>query len=77
MSRHQRKGNRMREIRLERGLTLENVARDTHYHHVTIGKAEREIYDPNRKKDVRRDAFWETMSTYYGVTVEELRRRVE
>lgn len=66
----------MRQIRLERGLTLENVAADTHYHHVTIGRAETRDQSTYKRTDNRRDAFWETMSKYYGVPVEELRRRV-
>ena len=75
MGRHQKKGNRMRQIRLERGLTLENVAADTHYCHVTIGRAETMDQSTFKRKDIRRDAFWETMSNYYGVPAEELRRR--
>lgn len=76
---NQLKGNRMREIRRERGLTLEQVAKATYYSSQAIGCAERgAMYyrtgGAHRRYDTRRDQFWETMSKFYGVPVEELRR---
>lgn len=75
----QKKGNRMREIRRERDLTLEQVAKATYYSATAIGGAERgTLYyrtgSNHRRYNTRRDQFWETMSKFYGVPVEELRR---
>lgn len=76
---NQLKGNRMREIRRERGLTLREVAKATYYSPQAIGNAERgTLYyrtgGSHRRYDARRDQFWETMSKFYGVPSEELRR---
>lgn len=67
--RKQRKGNRMRELRLQRGLTCQEVADLTHWSVTTIIGSE--IGTRNVKKGT---AFWESMSKFYGVPSEELRR---
>lgn len=76
---NQMKGNRMREIRRERGLTLREVAKATFYSPQAIRNAEvgASYYRTGgslRRFDTRRDQFWETMSKFYGVPSEELRR---
>lgn len=76
---NQKKGNRMRKIRRERGLTLEEVAKATYYSSTAIRNAEvgASYYrtgGSHRRFDSRRDQFWETMSKFYGVPSEELRR---
>lgn len=75
---NQLKGNRMREIRRERGLTLREVAKATYYSPQAIRNAEvgASYYRTgiHRRYDTRREQFWKTMSTFYGVPVEELRR---
>ena len=76
---NQKKGNMMREIRRKRGLTLEQVAKATYYSSTAIGCAERgAMYyrtgGSHRRYDTRRKQFWEIMSKFYGVPVEELRR---
>ena len=76
---NQKKGNRMREIRMERGITLEKVAKATYYTPQAIGCAERgTMYyrtgGSHRRYDTRRVRFWEAMSKFYGVPSSELRR---
>lgn len=75
---NQLKGNRMREIRRERGLTLREVAKATYYSPQAIRNAEvgASYYrtGSRRRFDTRRVQFWETMSKFYGVPSEELRR---
>lgn len=74
MSRRLKKGCRMRDIRIERGWTVEAVARMTHYTTQTIIESELGKRNHADRKDKRRDAFWETMSQLYGIPAEELRR---
>lgn len=67
----------LRQARLERGLTLRQVEKATFYSHGTLSRAERgDLYIGN-KSDIRREAFWRTMSEFYGKTVEELKREVK
>lgn len=74
MGRRLKKGCRMREIRLERGLSLEDVARATHYTQQTLLESEIGHRNHGAKKDIRRDTFWMTMSKFYGIPADELRR---
>lgn len=67
-------GIRMRQIRRERGLSLRQVAEKTFYCEQAIGSAERGIHYNGEDFDDRRDKFWKTMSEFYKVPVEELRK---
>ena len=70
-------GNRMRQIRIERGITVEKVSKATFYSNQAIQHAEtgREYqYGEGIRRDKRRDRFWKAMSDFYGVPEEELRR---
>lgn len=70
--RRQRKTIWMRELRLRRGLTCEQVAKATHWSITTI--VDSELGRRNSKKGT---AFWESMVKFYGVPEEELRRKME
>ena len=78
MKRHIRKNEpvcwRMKRAREERGLTLSEVAEATNYSYGAVALAENGKRYQGTKKDVRRDAFWETMSEFFKVPAEELKQ---
>lgn len=68
---------KLKKIREERGLTLKQVGRATHYSDITINFAENMRRYQGKKKDSRRDDFWRAMSDFYGVPAEELQEVIE
>ena len=70
--RKQRKTIWMRELRLRRGLTCEEVAKATHWSITTIVGSE--LGTRNSRKGT---AFWESMVEFYGVPEADLRRKME
>lgn len=63
----------LRRARLERGLTIDELGKLVHYSHSAIARAERGTLYSGKKKDVRRDEFWKTMSEFYGIPEEKLK----
>lgn len=76
MKRHIKKDEHVRwnlkQARLAKGLSLREVAQRTNYSYGAIMQAERGLRYQGKKKDTRRDAFWETMSRFYEIPAEEL-----
>lgn len=63
----------LRKARLEKGLTLQEVAHLTHYSYSTLARAERLTLYVGKKNDVRRNGFWQAMSDFYGKSIDELK----
>lgn len=63
----------LRKARLERGLTLMQVAKDTFYSYGALARAERGSLYVGNKDFKARAEFWAAMSKYYDKTVEELK----
>lgn len=63
----------LRKARLEKGLTLQEVAKDTFYSYGALARAERGSLYVGTRNYQARAAFWAAMSDYYGKTVEELK----
>lgn len=69
---------KMREYRLKRGLTLEQVGERTYYSWSSIQQAEvGKMYNGRKRKDPRTEAFWQTMSDFYDISIPTLRRWVK
>lgn len=66
----------LRKARQERGLTLHEAGKLTHYSYNAIGRAERGDLYKGDKKDKRRADFWRAMSDFYGKSIKELQEEV-
>lgn len=63
----------LRKARIEKGLTLRAVSKETFYSYGSLARAERGTLYVGNKADVRRDEFWRTMSDFYGKSIDELK----
>lgn len=66
---------RLREVRLERGLSLRDVGKTIHYSYVTIARAERGVIYNTEKPTKSAQEFWRIISDFYGVPEEELKKK--
>ena len=66
--------SRLRTARLDRGISLDEVASATHYSLEAVQLAELGLRYRGKKKDPRRDQFWSAMEKFYGISKEELQR---
>lgn len=64
----------LRRARVERGLIIQDVADATGYSFSTIVKAEQGLVNRRRPHDSRTELFWQTMSDFFKVPVEEIRK---
>lgn len=62
----------LRKARVERGLTINELGRLVHYSHSAIARAERGTLYSGTKKDIRREAFWKTMSEFFDLPIDYL-----
>ena len=76
MKRHIKRGEpvrwRLKKAREDMGLTLREVSERTNYSYGTLARAETGDLYKGKKPDIRRDAFWKTMSEFYQIPAEEL-----
>jgi transcriptional regulator with XRE-family HTH domain len=68
---------KLRKVRLEKGISLYQVEKDTGYSYSQICKTEIGLANKNNSKhkrfDSRTDLFYEVMAKYYGVSVEDIK----
>lgn len=62
------------KARKDRGLTMDQVGRTLHYSYATIYKAEHGMIYNKEKSKCARD-FFRAAEDFYGIPVEELRKR--
>lgn len=79
MKRHIRRNEvmrwRLREARLERGLSLRDVGKAIHYSYITIERAERGIMYNTEVPTKAAEEFWRIVSDFYGIPAEELKKK--
>jgi len=64
---------KLRKLRIDRGLSLRRVERETGYSYSQIYKSEVGLSNRKRMYDSRTETFYDVMAQYYGVSVEDIK----